>query len=97
MGVGVAAHQRLLFVSGQVPATADGTVPEGFEAQCEQARANIVAVLESASISVAPPARVERSARDTPSSCAQNVPFPVRGRRTFHFLGPTLLRKLQGS
>lgn len=53
MGLGVAAPQRLLFVSGQVPADKDGTVPEGFEAQCEQAWTNIIAVLDSASMTVA--------------------------------------------
>lgn len=52
MGLGVAAPQRLLFISGQVPAGSDGTVPEGFEAQCEQAWGNIIAVLESAGMSV---------------------------------------------
>jgi enamine deaminase RidA (YjgF/YER057c/UK114 family) len=34
---------RLLFVSGQVPEWPDGSVPEGFEAQCEQAWHNVIA------------------------------------------------------
>ena len=40
-------HRRLLFVSGQVPERSDGSVPEGFEAQCEQAWRNVIAVLAS--------------------------------------------------
>jgi enamine deaminase RidA (YjgF/YER057c/UK114 family) len=39
---------RWLFVSGQVPVAADGTVPEGFEAQCRQAWANVLAQLRAA-------------------------------------------------
>lgn len=37
MGLELEQHRRLLFVSGQVPERADGSVPEGFEAQSEQA------------------------------------------------------------
>ncbi|MGY4294667.1 enamine deaminase RidA (YjgF/YER057c/UK114 family) [Bradyrhizobium sp. i1.4.4] len=40
MGLELTQHRRLLFVSGQVPEKTDGTVPEGFEAQCEQAWRN---------------------------------------------------------
>ena len=39
---------RLLFVSGQVPELPDGTVPDGFEAQCRAAWANVLAVLAEA-------------------------------------------------
>ena len=45
-------HRRLLFVSGQVPEKTDGTVPEGFEAQCEQAWRNVIAVLAAAGLGV---------------------------------------------
>jgi hypothetical protein len=48
MGLELSQHRRLLFVSGQVPERADGSLPEGFEAQCEQAWANVLAVLQSA-------------------------------------------------
>jgi hypothetical protein len=41
LGLELSGHSRLLFISGQVPAAADGTVPAGFEAQCEQAWANV--------------------------------------------------------
>jgi len=39
---------QVLFVSGQVPIGADGTVPEGFAAQCRQAWANLISVVEKA-------------------------------------------------
>lgn len=45
MGLELKQHRRLLFISGQVPERSDGTVPEGFEAQCEQAWRNVKEVL----------------------------------------------------
>ena len=39
---------RLLFVSGQVPVAPDGSLPEGFAAQCRQAWANLEAQLRAA-------------------------------------------------
>lgn len=38
---------RLLFISGQIPEDASGTVSEGFEAQCRQVWQNILAVLDA--------------------------------------------------
>ena len=52
MGLELSLHRRLLFVSGQVPEESDGRVPEGFEAQCEQAWRNVIAVLTSAGLGV---------------------------------------------
>ena len=52
MGLEVGQHRRLLFISGQVPENSDGNVPEGFEAQCEQAWRNIIAVLAAAGLGV---------------------------------------------
>jgi 2-iminobutanoate/2-iminopropanoate deaminase len=52
MGLELGQHRRLLFISGQVPETPDGSVPEGFEAQCRQAWRNVVEVLKSAGLSV---------------------------------------------
>lgn len=52
MGLEISQHRRLLFVSGQVPEHADGSVPDGFEAQCEQAWRNVIAVLEAAGLGV---------------------------------------------
>jgi 2-iminobutanoate/2-iminopropanoate deaminase len=45
MGLEVGQHRRLLFISGQVPEQSDGRVPDGFEAQCEQAWRNVIEVL----------------------------------------------------
>ncbi len=44
----VAGASRLLFVSGQVPVAPDGSLPEGFAAQCRQAWANLEAQLRAA-------------------------------------------------
>lgn len=52
MGLEVGQHRRLLFISGQVPERSDGSVPEGFEAQCEQAWRNIIEVLAAAGLGV---------------------------------------------
>ncbi|MEA2835595.1 MAG: hypothetical protein QOD89_145 [Bradyrhizobium sp.] len=52
MGLEIGQHRRLLFISGQVPEKSDGAVPEGFEAQCEQAWRNIIEVLNSAGLGV---------------------------------------------
>jgi enamine deaminase RidA (YjgF/YER057c/UK114 family) len=52
MGLEIGQHRRLLFISGQVPEKSDGAVPEGFEAQCEQAWRNIIKVLNSAGLGV---------------------------------------------
>jgi 2-iminobutanoate/2-iminopropanoate deaminase len=41
----VSGATRLAFVSGQVPATSDGDVPEAFEGQCRLVWANIEAQL----------------------------------------------------
>ena len=48
----VTAAQRTLFVSGQIPVSADGDVPEGAEAQCRQVWSNIIACLDSADMDV---------------------------------------------
>jgi 2-iminobutanoate/2-iminopropanoate deaminase len=52
MGLEIGQHRRLLFISGQVPEKSDGSVPEGFEAQCEQSWRNIIEVLNSAGLGV---------------------------------------------
>ena len=46
--VEVRDHPRWLHISGQVGMTPDGTLLQGFEAQCEQALKNLVACLEAA-------------------------------------------------
>lgn len=52
MGLELKQHRRLLFISGQVPQKSDGTVPDGFEAQCEQAWRNVREVLAAAGLGV---------------------------------------------
>lgn len=44
----VAGAKRTVYISGQVPDRPDGSLPEGFEAQCRQVWANIDAVLTQA-------------------------------------------------
>ncbi|WOH49531.1 RidA family protein [Bradyrhizobium sp. sBnM-33] len=48
----VSGHTRLLFVSGQIPLGIDGTVPEGFEAQCRLAWRNVEAQLKAAGMTL---------------------------------------------
>ena len=48
----VAAGSRLLFVSGQVPERADGSVPQDFTAQCRLTWANIERQLQDAGMSL---------------------------------------------
>jgi 2-iminobutanoate/2-iminopropanoate deaminase len=48
----VAGHSRMLFVSGQIPVGADGTVPEGFESQCRLAWRNVEAQLKAAGMTL---------------------------------------------
>ena len=52
MGLELGQHRRLLFISSQVPERSDGSVPEGFEAQCEQAWRNVIEVLTTAGLGV---------------------------------------------
>jgi enamine deaminase RidA (YjgF/YER057c/UK114 family) len=48
----VEGAQRLLFISGQIPQTADGHVPDNFVAQAELAWANVLAQLQAAGMSL---------------------------------------------
>ena len=43
---------RIVLVSGQIPATADGKVPADFEAQARQAWANLIAQLRAADMTL---------------------------------------------
>jgi enamine deaminase RidA (YjgF/YER057c/UK114 family) len=47
-GIELAAGARLLFISGQIPARADGSVPRDFEGQCHAVWDNLLAVLAEA-------------------------------------------------
>lgn len=48
--VAVSGHARTVYVSGQIPVRPDGTVPETFVEQAEQAWANVGAQLKAAGL-----------------------------------------------
>lgn len=48
----VSGHTRTLFVSGQIPVAADGSVPQDFEAQCRLAWNNVEAQLNAAGMTL---------------------------------------------
>lgn len=50
--VEVTAAQRLLFISGQIPVRADGTMPSTFKEQARVAWGNVEAQLRAASMSL---------------------------------------------
>lgn len=51
-------NARWLYVSGQLGVTRDGSVPDGFVGQAEQAFRNVIAILEEAGMGVADIVRV---------------------------------------
>jgi enamine deaminase RidA (YjgF/YER057c/UK114 family) len=51
-------NARWLYVSGQLGVAQDGSVPEDFSGQAEQAFRNVIAILEEAGMSVADIVRV---------------------------------------
>ncbi|MBH61631.1 MAG: enamine deaminase RidA [Alphaproteobacteria bacterium] len=51
-GVEITNASKLVYVAGQVGAMPDGTVPEDFEAQAEQAFRNVQGVLRAADMDV---------------------------------------------
>lgn len=51
-GLRLGPGQDLLFVSGQIPALVDGSVPAGFDAQCRAVWRNIVATLGAAGLGI---------------------------------------------
>lgn len=48
----VSGHMRTLFISGQIPVAADGSVPQDFEAQCRLAWNNVEAQLKAAGMTL---------------------------------------------
>jgi enamine deaminase RidA (YjgF/YER057c/UK114 family) len=48
----VSGARRLLFISGQIPARRDGSVPPDFAAQCRLAWANVEAQLRAAGLTL---------------------------------------------
>ncbi|OLB81020.1 MAG: enamine deaminase RidA, partial [Actinobacteria bacterium 13_2_20CM_2_71_6] len=57
-GTLVGNANRMLFVSGQVPETPDGTVPEDFDGQCRLAWRNVLTVLREAGMTARSLAKV---------------------------------------
>ena len=51
-GVEVPANARFLYMAGQVGRAPDGTIPDGIEAQTEQAWKNMVSILKGAGMGV---------------------------------------------
>jgi 2-iminobutanoate/2-iminopropanoate deaminase len=45
------ATARQVFISGQIPTLEDGSIPDGFEAQCEAVWENISRILEATDMS----------------------------------------------
>lgn len=56
--VEIPAGARMLYVSGQLGVAADGTVPDDFAAQADQAFRNVLAILDAAGMSAADLVRV---------------------------------------
>jgi 2-iminobutanoate/2-iminopropanoate deaminase len=54
----VSDPSRILFISGQIPVAADGSVPKDFKAQCRLTWANIEAQLKAAGMSFANLAKI---------------------------------------
>jgi 2-iminobutanoate/2-iminopropanoate deaminase len=52
-GMRVSGVTDLLLISGQVPETSDGVIPDDFESQCRQAWANVISVLSAAELTIA--------------------------------------------
>jgi 2-iminobutanoate/2-iminopropanoate deaminase len=57
-GTAVRGAERLVFVSGQPPWSADAPVPEGFDAQCRLAWRNVERVLTAAGLTLGHLAKV---------------------------------------
>lgn len=58
-------NARWLYVSGQLGITRDGSVPENFAGQAEQAFRNVIAILEEAGMAVGDIVRVNTYLTDT--------------------------------
>lgn len=50
--VSLKGHHHLVFISGQIPETVDGAIPETFQGQCQLVWANITAQLQAVGMTV---------------------------------------------
>jgi 2-iminobutanoate/2-iminopropanoate deaminase len=74
----VTGAERLLFITGQAPFTADGKVPEDFESQCRLVWSRLVSILEEAGMSLENLVKVttylaDRKYRDDNSRIRQEI------------------------
>jgi 2-iminobutanoate/2-iminopropanoate deaminase len=53
LGLEIPAGARLLFISGQIPETLGGEIPQAFEDQCHLVWDHVLAILQSAGMTVA--------------------------------------------
>jgi enamine deaminase RidA (YjgF/YER057c/UK114 family) len=72
----VSGVSRLLFISGQVPEAADGSVPKDFKSQCRLAWANVEAQLKAAGMMLDNLVKItiflsDRQYRQEPTRCAR--------------------------
>lgn len=44
--------RKILFISGQIPESREGDIPEGFESQCRLVWSNIISQLEAGDLSI---------------------------------------------
>lgn len=51
LGLELPAGSRILFISGQIPETLDGEIPQAFEDQCNLVWDHILSILRSANLS----------------------------------------------
>ena len=76
--VELSGHERLLYISGQIPVDLNGEVPAGFAAQCRLVWQNIEAQLKAADMSLANLVKVttylsDRQFREENSKIRQEV------------------------
>lgn len=104
-GMEVRAAERMLFVSGQVGVTSDGSVPEGAEAQARQAVENLKAVLAEAGMAASDLVKITIYLTDPENvgpfmagaADALSEPPPATTLLVVHQLGsPELLVEIEG-
>lgn len=83
----------LLFTSGQIPLTLEGTMPEGIEAQTEQVFDNLAAVLAEAGAGFADVAKATVFVTDLGDFAALNAIYEKRFGGTSQPAPPCRLRR----
>jgi len=79
-GIEVPPNARWLYIAGQVGVKPDGTMADGFEAQCKQSWDNLIAVLNSADMDIPDLVRVNGYITDKADVAAfREVRIPYLG------------------